>query len=34
MKGSSEYINKLEGELRKVGFLKSILCNVKVFLNV
>jgi DNA primase large subunit len=29
MKGSSEYISKLDQELRKVGFLKSILCNAK-----
>ncbi len=29
IKGVAEYINKLDAEFRKIGFLKSILCNVK-----
>lgn len=29
MKGSNDYLNKLDGELRKIGFIKSILCNPK-----
>lgn len=31
MKGSNDYLNKLDVELRKIGFLKSILCNVSCF---
>jgi len=27
LKGSSEYYNKLESELRRIGFLKTIFCN-------
>ena len=28
MKGGNEYLTKLDGELRKQGFLKTILCSV------
>lgn len=29
MKGVADYISKLDTEFRKIGFLKSILCNVR-----
>ncbi len=29
MKGVADYINKLDAEFRKIGFLKSILCTPK-----
>jgi len=29
MKGVADYMNKLDAEFRKIGFLKSILCNPK-----
>jgi hypothetical protein len=29
MKGSTDYLSKLDTEFRKIGFIKSILCNVK-----
>ena len=31
MKGSADYMSKLDTEFRKIGFIKSILCNVKLF---
>jgi hypothetical protein len=34
MKGSPDYIKTLDAELRKVGFLKSILCNVRNNLGI
>lgn len=34
MKGSNDYLNKLDGELRKIGFIKSILCNVSIVKNL
>jgi hypothetical protein len=33
VKYSADYYNKLETELRKIGFLKSILCGVNFFKN-
>jgi hypothetical protein len=32
MKGSNDYIKTLDAELRKVGFLKSLLCNVSILI--
>jgi hypothetical protein len=34
MKGSNDYINKLSEELRKIGFLKSILCSVSLYFHL
>ena len=34
MKGVADYISKLDTEFRKIGFLRSILCNVCLLTNL